>query len=392
MKLLIIHNFYTHLTGEDLAVEEIFRVLKDSGKMEVIQYYKYSRDFQKLSLIRKLITLVEGNIPFYVHKDFKGILDEEKPDIVQIHNLIPLINVWVLREIKKRKIPTMCSIHNYRIFCPRGTCFLKGKLCSRCFDKSLAYCILYNCLDNFFFSILYVYRVFLQRLFLRYIDIFVAPSKFVRDFYKARLPWRNIVILKEHVYVPEEIRNMEIEKNGFVIFAGRLVREKGILMVVRAAALMKDIEFKIFGEGPLLRYCEAIVRNKNLTNVEFLGSVDKYQLLRFVKESYALIFTSSWYEVFPRILVESLSLGTPPVAANIGVTSEIIEDGYNGLLYEPNNVEDLARKVRLLFDGKEFHNRISNNAKNIDLENTSDNYLKQLLDICARFRMSKANV
>ena len=45
MKVLVIHNFYTHTTGEDLSVKETTALLKKSERIDLVEYYKHSKSF-----------------------------------------------------------------------------------------------------------------------------------------------------------------------------------------------------------------------------------------------------------------------------------------------------------------------------------------------------------
>ena len=385
MKLLIVHNFYTHLTGEDLSVKETSELLKNSREVEVVEYYKYSQDFREFSLLKKITALLKGNFPFYVPKDFRELLKREKPDLVQVHNFIPLINIWILKEIRKSRIPVLYFIHNYRMSCPRGSCFLSSRSHAKCFDRPLLFCVMNNCLGGLLYSALYAYRVFLQRLFSGYPDGFLSRSRFTSEFYKKTLPGKNIVDIKWHVDIPAGLKQARKEKGDFVVFAGRLVKEKGLFTVLQAAALLKDIKFKICGEGPMGNYSRRFVRRNGLTNVELLGLVEHGELLRIIRASRVLIFSSCWNEVSPRSLLEAMGLGVAVVAADFGVTPEIVKDGVNGLLYEVNNPADLAEKVRRLFRDADLWEKISRNAAQVNSQNAPADYLRSLLSAYGSF-------
>jgi glycosyltransferase involved in cell wall biosynthesis len=381
MKLLIVHNFYTHLTGEDLIVEEAVRILKNSKKIEVAEYYKYSKDFQKLSWVKKILTLLKTNMPFYIPKEFKETLDREKPDLIQIHNLTPLINIWILRELKIRKLPILYYINNYRLFCPRGTCFLKDRPCTSCADKSLIFCIINNCLGNFSYSLLYTYRVFLERLSSRHIDLFISNTNFTKGFYKRYLPKINITILKGYVDIPEEFNDMDGEKKDFVIFASRLVKEKGLSIILDSAVLLKDTRFKICGEGPEVRLYEDMVRRKGLKNIEFLGLVERKKILKLIKEARVLILPSLWYEVYNRLIIEAMSLGTPVIASKIGANAEIIQHNKTGFLFDPEDITSLVELIKRLWEDEGLRKKVSSEAyREVNSWNNPERYTKDLLE------------
>ena len=64
-----------------------------------------------------------------------------------------------------------------------------------------------------------------------------------------------------------------------------------------------------------------------------------------MSETSALIFPSIWYEGMPMTIIESLSVGTPVIASNLGAMASMIKDNINGLLFEPNDSNSLRQKL-----------------------------------------------
>ena len=65
----------------------------------------------------------------------------------------------------------------------------------------------------------------------------------------------------------------------------------------------------------------------------------------------------------PIAVTEAFACGVPVVASRLGAMAEIIEDGRTGLLFEAGNVEDLANKVRWLFEHPEKAETMGRNAR-----------------------------
>ncbi|MEK7203249.1 MAG: glycosyltransferase, partial [Patescibacteria group bacterium] len=59
----------------------------------------------------------------------------------------------------------------------------------------------------------------------------------------------------------------------------------------------------------------------------------------------AVVIPSIWFENMPFSLLESLAIGKIVIASRIGGIPEIIKDGVNGILFDPNNSDDLAKKI-----------------------------------------------
>jgi glycosyltransferase involved in cell wall biosynthesis len=62
-------------------------------------------------------------------------------------------------------------------------------------------------------------------------------------------------------------------------------------------------------------------------------------------EARMLVLPSEWYEVLPRVVIEAFARGTPILAAKLGATAELVEDGRTGLHFRPGDPQDLAARV-----------------------------------------------
>lgn len=135
---------------------------------------------------------------------------------------------------------------------------------------------------------------------------------------------------------------------------GRVYPMKGQKDAVLAVAeLVKQdihVRLRLVGDGDA-KYLEELKRiltqNDLDANVEFMGYIDDpFPIMR----SADIILVCSQWEAFGRATVEGMLAGKPVVGARSGATPELIKDGFNGLLYEPGNYQDLAEKIRYLID------------------------------------------
>ena len=81
-----------------------------------------------------------------------------------------------------------------------------------------------------------------------------------------------------------------------------------------------------------------------------------------------LVLPSTWPEPFSRAILEGMISGLVVVAARTGGTPEIIVDGDNGMMFMPNDFEELANKIAQLTDDPEARNRMVRNARQTILE------------------------
>ncbi len=134
-----------------------------------------------------------------------------------------------------------------------------------------------------------------------------------------------------------------------MVSAGRLVPWKGMNellgLIPDLRARFSDFLFLIAGEGPLREDLIAKVSELGIgVSVRFLGRLDRNELFRYVKASDVFVLNST-YEGFSHQLLESLLLGTPTVALDVGGNAELIKSGEEGLLVEPHKKEELFRAI-----------------------------------------------
>lgn len=334
VKVLWAHNFYREKTGEDFYVEEITEILKKDTRFNLVPYFKFSRNLSETFS--------------HTLKSFRTLLDRTHPQVALLHNLIPLVNPEIVNELSRRSIPVGMMVHNYRVFCPRGTCYLKGSFCSRCFDRSYVNAFVYNCLGNSVYSALYAYYGAVQKKLLSKINFFVVPSRYVKDFFEKKLPGAKVYCLDEFVALPKDIRLVPPNERRGVLVVGRLVAEKGIGRVLEAAERQPEIPFTICGGGPCLKEYQRFVRDRKLTNVELVGFVDRAELLKLIATSKILVVPSLWDEIYGRVVTEAMMLKTVVLASNKGALPERITDGKTGFIFSPEKaggLEELIRRV-----------------------------------------------
>ena len=132
---------------------------------------------------------------------------------------------------------------------------------------------------------------------------------------------------------------------NYALFVGRLSPEKGIGTLLQAwERLAAKIPLKIAGDGPLAGDVADAARR--LLGVEWLGRLSPAAVTTAMQDATLLIFPSAWYEGgVPRTILESLAVGTPVVAPDLGSMGEIIRDGHTGMPFKGGDPADLARVV-----------------------------------------------
>jgi glycosyltransferase involved in cell wall biosynthesis len=175
---------------------------------------------------------------------------------------------------------------------------------------------------------------------------------------------------KQHVHLKkDQTLNM--------LYAGRIYPEKGIDTVIEAMTKLvygqgkRNIKLSLAGTGSAdyEKYLRQLVDQSGLTDhVLFLGWMPPEEMPELLRKYDVLVVPSIWPEPFSRSVLEGMISGLVIVATRIGGTPEIIIDGENGLLFIPNDPEDLANKIARLVDDPELHHQIGYAAKQTILE------------------------
>ncbi len=152
------------------------------------------------------------------------------------------------------------------------------------------------------------------------------------------------IVVKAYSIECEEIKP-SYEFDNYAVYMGRLSREKGLLTLLKVWKEIPDVTSKIIGEGPIRSQLEGSVIKEHIPDVEFLGFIGGPKRFSILKKAMLMVFLSEGYESFGYAIIESLACGVPVVTPKIGGLKESIEEGKNGLLFEPGNIEDVRKKI-----------------------------------------------
>jgi glycosyltransferase involved in cell wall biosynthesis len=147
-----------------------------------------------------------------------------------------------------------------------------------------------------------------------------------------------------------------------LVFAGRLTAQKSLGTLLAATAQVPDATLLLVGDGPEREAVAAAVRELGLeSRVSLLGPQPRERTLELARAADAAVLSSAW-ENFPHAVVEALAVGTPVVATDVGGVAEVVQDGVNGLLVPPHDVDALAGALRRVLDDPPFRARLAASA------------------------------
>jgi glycosyltransferase involved in cell wall biosynthesis len=381
MRVVQIHNNYRFKGGENVVYESTAGLLKRRG-VAVDLLTRNSHDVER-SLYRKVRAFISGIYSLSAAREMARIISDETPDVVHIHNVYPLISPSILLTCREAGVPVVMTCHNYRLICPIGVHFHKGKVCEECSGGREYFCALRNCRDNIYESVAYAIRNISARrfrLFADSISIYISISEFLKQRMIASGFEKTVIaVIPNRVPIPE--KNVDPQTGDYVAYAGRISEEKGISILLDVFRRLPHIPVRLAGEGPLM---PNILRNAP-RNAAFIGSLNHDEMPAFYRKARMLVVPSVWFETFGLVAAEAMGYGLPVIASRIGGLPEIVDDGVTGLLFEPGNVEDLTSKIKMLWETPDLCRQMGQAGREkVMREYNDDVYYKRLVAVYER--------
>lgn len=163
--------------------------------------------------------------------------------------------------------------------------------------------------------------------------------------------------------------NISFGDGKIIFFVGRLVREKGVQVLLDAAPAILAREpaarFVIAGTGPMEDQLKYQARLMGLEHkVEFLGYIDDATKGALYQQASVAVFPSL-YEPFGIVALEAMAAGVPVVVSDTGGMGEIVTHGVNGLKAYPGNAESLAYNILHALQNEVLRQELKKNGKRL---------------------------
>ena len=365
-KILIIHNNYRQVGGEDIAVENEIEFLDSVYQVETLIF---DNNIQN-PLLQFLYFVLNRNLQS--ERKLQEVLKNFQPDIVYIHNTWFKASIGIFRLLEKSNVKVLIKLHNFRYYCTKSWTkknhLRKKDICEACgFEKY----------ESLFFN-KYFQDSFLKSVFMilygkAYFKI-LKNNKFkllvLTDFHRSFLS--DLGIDKENIFVYPNYLSHKDEFNepgeNYIIYAGRISKQKGVeeLILSFLEADTHSLKLKIVGDGPTLDSLKEKYKNPR---IDFLGLRKNSEVIELIKRSKAVVSATKLYEGQPTLLCEASLLGKPSIFPDFGGIPEFFKNDYP-FKFEQYNYQELTKKIN------DIHS--SEGLKEIGKENK--NYILSVTD------------
>ncbi len=357
MKILLVNDYATPTGGAEVFTLALRNGLRQRGH-DARLFASSARpsagastaDYECFGTISRFRTLLQTANP-WAFVQLRRVLADFQPDVVHVRMFLTQLSPLILPLL--RDVPSLCHVVWYRPICPLGTKMLPDG--TACHVPAGAVCYRNHCLPLRDWVPLML-QMALWRRWRHAFDLIAANSEAVR----RRL-------------MAEGIEPVEVVRNGVPIqparpplgfppviaFVGRLVREKGADILLRAfakvQAQMPETRLLLVGDGPEGEYLRRVIADLGLSSqVSLLGHLPHEEVERVCAAAWVQAVPSRWAEPFGIVAAEALMRGTAVMASNSGGLAEVVQDGRTGLLVPPGDVNALAEALLRLFRDREL--------------------------------------
>lgn len=305
---------------------------------------------------------------FEAKQKMSQMIEDVKPDLVYIMQMHNKISPSIVDAAHKAGVPVIHRISDFQYMCPNALFYNdRTGVCEDCLKGHGMSCVKNKCVLN---STMYsAIKLAAKKLhdfigITKKIDAFVVPSSFTL----GKLAQYGIAKEKlNHIptFFNLKERNPQVTYEPFVLFVGRIEKQKGLMTLVKAFSEGKgqDINLKIIGfsnDGYIDELKDYLKDKKH--NIEFLGKMSFDQIVPYLKSCVCTVVPSEWYDNFPNVILESFAYKKAVIATDFGSLPELVKSNETGLLFKYADITDLADKAEYMLSHVDEAKRMGEEA------------------------------
>lgn len=316
----------------------------------------------------------------WMQRAVRRVVMSERPDVACVHNICGW-SAAIWGTLHRLHVPAVQVLHDYYGICPKSTMYRRGENCSKqCRDCALLR-LPHRRLSRRVSAVVGVSQFVLkQHLSLGYFDTVKLRRVIHNVLPLSKVPPPHMPLKPEHLGV----------RFGFI---GRLSPVKGVDRLIRAFSRLGATyaELWVAGDGGS-GYARELQSLAEGARVRFLGRVAATD---FYKEVDVVLVPSAWNDPLPTVVIEAFASGRPVIATRRGGIPELIEDGENGLLVNPDDPDELYNAMRRLQVDDGLRQRLAAGAsraalRHLDVRGWASQYTRILEEVVQASRQPSA--
>lgn len=353
-------------SGEDRVVDQEAEALTHAGHV-VRHFERCSDEIAGLSLGRRALVPFQAVWSRRAADSLTEVVDRFRPDVVHVHNVLPLLSSSVLPSTKRCEVPCVVTFHHYQQVCLSGTLFRAGTDCRQCVGRALPLPgVWHGCYRRSpaASAPLAVAAAVARQHWLTVPSAYIFLSEAQRRLLEVLgLPPPRCFV-KFNMAPPSSGSE---ERENLVAYLGRLAELKGLRTLMQAwdaylgAGPPAGLRLVIAGAGPL----EGEIRDwaRTRPSVEMAGVLSASASACLLRRATTVVVPSEWQEPFGLVVAEAMAAGVAPIATARGALQELITPGVDGLLYPPGDARSLAAMLRRIEAAPQWARRLGAAAR-----------------------------
>jgi len=279
----------------------------------------------------------------------RAMIEEFRPDVAHVRNIYHHLTPAILWELKAQNVPVVYHINDFKLLCPSYNLVSQGEACESCKGGAFWHAMQSKCYPGMGARMMLTAEAYVHRWLRTYrkcVDLFLAPSEFVRKkFIEHGWDGAKFEVIP-HFQRPHELE--QTARDGSVLYFGRLSPEKGVDDLVRAMQGVPRASLVVAGDGPQRGALQELAGSLALSNVEFVGHVDPAVRDALIARSQFTVLPSHAYETLGKTILESYAEARAVIASDMGSRRELVQAGETGLLYRTGDVNQLKTAIEAL--------------------------------------------
>lgn len=368
MKVAVAHKFYFVKSGVGRYLFDMEALLASHGHATIPFAMRHEKNvptpYEKYFVSRVGTERVRGGLEglrtfgrmIYsreAKRQMLRLIDAERPDLCHVHNLYYQLSPSVLVALHERGVPTVMTVHDYHLVSPQYMMWSHGRVedWSRAGILRAAASRFHKGSFAASFAAAFTFQLHRRMGLYKLVDRYLVSSQFMKGrLIQGGFDAAHIRVLPFGIPLPDA-PSVPVD-DGSVLFVGRLVEEKGIGVLLRAARALPHVSFRIAGEGPERERLRSLA--VGLPNVEWLGFQSGNALASLYRLARCIVVPSLWQEVFGFVALEAMAAGKPVIASHVGGLPEVVRDRMTGLLVRPGSVPELVEAIERLTQDPDF--------------------------------------
>jgi len=208
---------------------------------------------------------------------------------------------------------------------------------------------------------------------LKNLDHLISVSEFIKEKLKDnyKIDNKKTSVVYNGIFLRNDLNKIsnKKEQERTILIIGNNLQGKGILTLFKAFVKLEekcpDLKILAIGQDINKKYLENLAEDMSIgEKVAFVSTKPNEYILEKMREA-SLYVMPSLREGFGITFLEAMACETPVIGGNVGGTKELIKNGENGFLVNPEDYKDLADKISTLLDDNIRNKFIENGLETV---------------------------